>query len=71
MPFGIRSAPEVFQRKIHELIQGMPHVEVAADDFVVVGCGDTRTGGSRPRQEPNGIPPAMSRSRAQAQHGKA
>ena len=41
VPFGIRSAPEVFQRKIHELIQGMPHVEVVADDFVVVGCEDT------------------------------
>ena len=38
MRFGIRSAPEV---KMHELIQGMPHVEVVADDFAVVGCGDT------------------------------
>ena len=38
MPFGIRSAPEV---KMHELIQGLPHVEVVADDFVFVGCGDT------------------------------
>ena len=26
---------------MHELIQGMPHVEVVADEFVVVGCGDT------------------------------
>jgi transposase InsO family protein len=41
MPFGIRSAPEVFQRKMHELIEGMPHVEVVADDFVVVGYGST------------------------------
>ena len=41
MPFGIRSTPEVFQRKMYELIQGMRHVEVVADDFVVVGCGDT------------------------------
>ena len=37
-PLGIRSAPEVFQRKEHELIQGMPQVEVVPDDFVVVGC---------------------------------
>ncbi len=37
MPFGIQSAPEVFQRRMHELIEGMPNVEVIADDFVVVG----------------------------------
>ena len=30
MPFGISSAPEVFQRRMHELI----------DDFVAVGCGE-------------------------------
>ena len=41
MPFGIRSAPEVFQRRMHELIEGMPQVEVIADDFVVVGKSDT------------------------------
>ena len=41
MPFGIRSLPEVFQRRMHELIEGMPQVEVIADDFVVVGKGDT------------------------------
>ena len=41
LPFGIRSAPEVFQRRMHELIEGMPQVEVIADDFVVVGKGDT------------------------------
>ena len=41
MPFGICSAPEVFQRRIHELIEGLQGVEVVADDFVVVGCGDT------------------------------
>lgn len=42
MPFGIRSAPEVFQRKMHELIEGIPNVEVVADDFVVVGYGTTK-----------------------------
>ena len=41
MPFGISSAPEVFQRRIHELIEGLQGVEVVADDFVVVGFGDT------------------------------
>ena len=41
MPFGISSAPEVFQRRMHELIEGLQGVEVVADDFVVVGFGHT------------------------------
>ena len=41
MPFGISSAPEVFERKMHELIEGMTGVEVVADDFIVVGYGET------------------------------
>ena len=41
MPFGIFSAPEVFQRRMHELIEGLVGVEVIADDFVAVGCGET------------------------------
>ena len=41
MPFGIKSAPEIFQRKMHELIEGLNGVEVIADDFVVVGYGDS------------------------------
>ena len=41
MSFGICSAPEVFQRRMHELIEGLHGVEVMADDFVTVGFGDT------------------------------
>ena len=41
MPVGIRSAPEVFQGKIHELIEGLRGVEVIVDDFVVVGYGES------------------------------
>jgi len=41
MPFGISSAPEVFQRTSHELIEGLGGVEVVEDDFVVIGFGDT------------------------------
>ena len=44
MPFGICSAPEVFQRWMHEVIEGLIGVEVIADDFVVVGRGDTTQG---------------------------
>ena len=41
LPFGISSAPEVFQRKMHEIIEGLHGIEVVADDFIVVGFGDT------------------------------
>ena len=41
MPFGISSAPEVFQKKMHELIEGLQGIEVVADDSVVVGYGNT------------------------------
>ena len=41
MSFGISSAPEVFQCRIHELIEGLRDVEVVADDFVAIGFGDT------------------------------
>ena len=41
MPFGISSVPEVFQRKMHELIEGMTDIEVVADDFIAVGYGET------------------------------
>lgn len=41
LPFGISSAPEVFQRKMHELIEGLSGIEVIADDFIVVGYGET------------------------------
>jgi len=41
LPFGIRSAPEVFQRRMHQLIEGLRGVEVIADDFCVVGYAET------------------------------
>ena len=34
-------SPEVFQRNMHELIEGLHRVEVMADDSVTVGFGDT------------------------------
>ena len=40
LPFGICSAPEIFQRKMHQPIEGLSGVEVVADDFVIVGFGD-------------------------------
>ena len=41
MPFGISSAPEVFQRKMHKLTEGMTGIEVVVDDFIAVGYGET------------------------------
>ena len=47
MPFGICSAPEVFQRRMHELIEGLHGIEVIADDFAAVSFGDTFAEASR------------------------
>lgn len=33
MPFGLNSAPEVWQRRMHEIVEDLPGVEVIADDF--------------------------------------
>ena len=41
MPFGISSAPEEFQRRLHEVTVGLTGVEVVADDILVYGVGDT------------------------------
>ena len=41
MPFGISSAPEVWQRKMNEAVEGLGGVEVIADDFLVCSFGDT------------------------------
>ena len=41
MPFGISSAPEVFQRKMHEFAEGLTGTEVVADDFLIVGYGES------------------------------
>ena len=41
MPFGISSAPEEFQRRMHVICQDLPGVVVIADDILVYGCGST------------------------------
>jgi len=40
LPFGISSAPEVWQRRMHEFVEGLEGVEVIADDFLIVGSGN-------------------------------
>ena len=34
-------APEIYQRKQHELLAGLKGIEPIADDVLIVGCGDT------------------------------
>ena len=38
MPFGILSAPEEFQRRLHEITAGLAGVEVIADDILIYGA---------------------------------
>ena len=39
MPFGISPAPEVFQRRLDEALDGMPGVHTIADDILITGVG--------------------------------
>ncbi|XP_055526958.1 uncharacterized protein K02A2.6-like [Wyeomyia smithii] len=41
MPFGIAPAPEIFQVKLQETIQGLKGVECLADDILIYGSGET------------------------------
>jgi len=41
MPFGISSAPEEFQRRLHEIVDGLDGVASIADDLLIYGCGET------------------------------
>ena len=42
MPFGISSAPEEFQRRLHECLEGLENIAVIADDVLVYGSGETQ-----------------------------
>ena len=37
MPFGISNAPEVWQQKMNELVEGLSGMEDIADDFLICG----------------------------------
>ncbi|XP_064613329.1 uncharacterized protein K02A2.6-like [Liolophura sinensis] len=41
MPFGISTAPEEFQRRLNEALEGLDGVKVVHDDVLVFGVGDT------------------------------
>ena len=39
LPFGISSAPEEFQHRIHDILCGLEGVVNIADDIIVIGRG--------------------------------
>ena len=41
MPFGLKSAPEEFQRRLDECLEGLQNIAVIADDIIIYGTGDT------------------------------
>ena len=41
LPFGIKTAPEEYQRQIHESLQNLNGIEDIVDDILCVGEGDT------------------------------
>ena len=41
MPFGINSAPEIWQRTMNQLVEGLTGTEVIHDDSLIVGCDTT------------------------------
>lgn len=40
LPMGISPAPEIFQRKLNQVMEGIPGVKIIADDILVIGKGD-------------------------------
>ncbi len=42
LPYGISSAPEEFQKRIQEVLEGLPGIANIADDMCIFGLGDTQ-----------------------------
>ena len=42
MPFGIKSASEEFQHRMHEAVEGLEGVHVVVDVILVCGKGDDK-----------------------------
>lgn len=41
MPFGIKSSPEEFQRRLDECLEGLENIAVIHDDVIVFGTGES------------------------------
>lgn len=51
LPFGINLAPEEFESKLHEKLDGLPGVEVIRDDILVMGYGENDEEANRNHDE--------------------
>ena len=40
LPYGVSSAPGIFQRTMEGLLQGIPHVGVLLDNILITGVTD-------------------------------
>ena len=38
LPFGIKSAPEMYQRAMDDMLEGIDHAHAVMDDILVAGC---------------------------------
>ena len=47
LPFGINLAPEEFEGKLHEKLQGLPGVAVIRDDILMMGYGENEVEANR------------------------
>ena len=51
LPFGINLAPEEFERKLHEKLEGLPGVAVIRDDILMMGYGENEVEANRNHDE--------------------
>ena len=42
MPFGIATTPEEYQRRQHEVLEGLPGIYVIADNILITGHGESK-----------------------------
>lgn len=47
MPMGISPAPEIFQRKLNQALEGLPGIYIIADDILITGEGETKEAARR------------------------
>ena len=40
LPFGIASAPAIFQQQMEKILQGIPRTAYYLDDILITGCDD-------------------------------